>query len=178
LKADGVIGRLGVSVTSPTAAIEALNDPVVNAIQLPFNLLDHRWQAAGVDRFVRQRGDVVVHARSVFLQGVLAAPANVWPAITDIQPDQILANMDELVQHLGRVDRVDLCLAFVRAQPWVHSLVIGVETIDQLNDLVQRFECPALSADEAESVREFFPRLPEELLNPSLWPQKAWSGAR
>ena len=172
LKAEGVIGRLGVSVTSPAEASEALHDSAVNTIQLPFNLLDHRWQAAGVDRLAQQRGDVTVHARSIFLQGVLAASASVWPPVSDVQPSQILVKLDELAQQLGRADRVDLCLAFVRAQSWVHSLVIGVETMNQLHDLVRRFQYPPLSADEADTVRQSLPPMPEELLNPSLWPEK------
>jgi spore coat polysaccharide biosynthesis protein SpsF len=150
--------------------VEALRDPDVQAIQLPFNILDHRWQAAGVDRLAMQRGDVAISVRSVFLQGILAAPASVWPQIPDVHPDQILTRLDEVAHCLGRADRVDLCLAYVRAQPWVHHIVIGVETPDQLRDLVQRFQESALSFAATDTVRQFIPILPESLLNPALWP--------
>lgn len=172
LKAEGVIGRLGVSATSPEEGIEALEDPDVNVIQMPFNILDHRWQAAGIDRLVKQRVDMMVQVRSVLLQGILVAPAGVWPPIPELKPKQIIAQLDKLARCMGRVDRADLCLAYVRAQPWVHSLVIGVEVTNQLLDLIQRFKCPPLSISEAEVVRKSLPTMPEALLNPSCWSHK------
>ncbi len=144
--------------------------PEHQAVQLPFNLLDHRWKSAGIDRLARQRPDVVVYARSVFLQGILAAPAAVWPRVPGVDPGKLLSEIEALAKRAGRVDSVDLSLAFVRAQSWVHSLVIGVETTGQLNDLILRLQSPVPSEAEADGWSQSLPVLPETLLDPSLWP--------
>ena len=59
----GTIGRLGVSVSSPEQAIDALTDQGVGALQLPFNLLDQRWLSAEFQSARMARKDVVVYAR-------------------------------------------------------------------------------------------------------------------
>ena len=87
----GTIRRLGVSVQSPVEVAEALTHPEVEHIQLPFNLLDWRWREAGIIAALEARPDVVVHARSVFLQGLLASgDASVWPVIDGVNADAIL----------------------------------------------------------------------------------------
>jgi len=172
LKDEGVILRLGVSVGSPDEAEAALNDASIQHLQLPFNLLDHRWEAAGIDRLAGQRSDVVIHARSLLLQGILAAKPGIWPSIDGIDASDIVERLEELTRTLRRVTRADLCFAFARAQSWIHGCVVGVESETQLADLLELFERPPLSAVEQETVRRAFPSLPETLLNPACWPAK------
>jgi len=169
---EGVISRLGVSVYSPEEAKAALNDESIQHLQIPFNLLDHRWEAAGIDRLGVQRTDVVIHARSVFLQGILAAQPEFWPQIAGVDASDFVERLEELARRLGRATRADLCLAFARAQSWIHGLVVGVESAVQLADLLQLFQRQPLNAGEREVVRRAFPSAPETLLNPALWPVK------
>ena len=44
LREDGVVAQLGVSVYSPEEALEAIKEPDVTCLQIPFNLLDWRWR--------------------------------------------------------------------------------------------------------------------------------------
>lgn len=172
LKDEGVIGRLGVSVYSPEEAKAALNDEFIQHLQIPFNLLDHRWEAAGIDRLGVQRTDVVIHARSVLLQGILAAQPEFWPQIAGVDASDFVERLEALARKLGRATRADLCLAYARAKSWIHGLVVGVESAVQLADLLRLFQGQPLSAGEQEMVKRAFPSAPETLLNPSLWPVK------
>ncbi len=72
LRREGMIASLGVSVQNTSEALMALASQDVDHIQLAFNILDWRWREAGVIAAIRRRGDVTVHARSIFLQGLLA----------------------------------------------------------------------------------------------------------
>jgi spore coat polysaccharide biosynthesis protein SpsF len=170
LKDQGVIRRLGASVCSPGEAEAALRDPSIQYVQLPFNLLDHRWQAAGIDKMALQRRDVVIHARSVLLQGILAAQPETWPSIAGIDPTEVVDRLEALAHELNRATRADLCLAYVRSQAWIHGLVVGTESATQLLDLLALFRRPPLSVDEQGTIRRTFSSLPESLLNPALWP--------
>lgn len=169
--AAGTIGRLGVSVQSPAELSAALTCPDVQHIQMPFNLLDWRWDDLIGD--VTARPDVVVHVRSVFLQGLLACgdPA-LWPAVEGVDPAFVLGMIGWLVEDLGREDAADLCLAYVRSLDFVAGVVIGLETEAQLERNLRLYRNPPLTSDERECLEICLPRVPEQLLNPALWPKK------
>jgi aryl-alcohol dehydrogenase-like predicted oxidoreductase len=171
-RAAGRIAKLGVSVQSPQEALEALGDDDVSHLQLPFNLLDKRWQEAGVPGACRERGDVCVHVRSVFLQGLLCASAPaLWPHVEGVEPARLVALIASLVRDLGRESAVDLCLAYARGQDFLHGVVIGMESEAQLDSNLRLAQKPALTPDEIRQVDARLPHLPEQLLNPALWPR-------
>ncbi len=165
----GLISRLGVSVSSPEEALIALEDQSVRYIQLPFNLLDRRWGA--VAERAPQRPDVTLVGRSALLQGLLggSVTADRWPVNSGLDVPALLDTLDGLVRELGRADLVDLCLGFVRAQPWLHATVVGTEHADQVRDLCLRFRTPVLTPDECDHVRQALPDAPVDLLDPSRW---------
>jgi spore coat polysaccharide biosynthesis protein SpsF (cytidylyltransferase family)/aryl-alcohol dehydrogenase-like predicted oxidoreductase len=80
LRDEGTIGTLGASVYESREALELLQDPAIAHLQIPMNVLDWRWKASGVDRALAGRSDVVVHARSALLQGLLVSQAAYWPS--------------------------------------------------------------------------------------------------
>jgi len=172
LQGEGVLGLLGASVSSPEEARAALEDPGVRHLQIPFNLLDTRWIRAGTASLAEDRPDVILHARSIFLQGLLLNPATFWPTIPGVNAVQIIQRLDAWVIRLGRIDRMDLCLAYGRSQPWIQNLVLGVETPTQLRELITKCGCKPLLPPEAAEVAVDFVDLPDSLTNPTLWPPR------
>jgi spore coat polysaccharide biosynthesis protein SpsF len=169
LRDQGLISRLGASVYTPEAAKEALQDANVQHLQLPFNILDWRWKRSGFWQIAGSRADVVIHARSALLKGILAAPSKYWPGIPGLDANAIIKKLDELVQHLGRESRTDLCLAFVRAHEGIISIVLGMETLNQLDENLRLFTLPALSSDEYAEAEKYIAPVSERLLDPSKW---------
>lgn len=170
LQAEGKIGALGVSVYSPDDAIAALADPTIHHIQLPLNLLDWRWRSDVFLHAVHSRPDVIVHARSAFLQGLLVGPAGCWPRLEQVDPGRCVETLESLVCELGRRSRADLCIAYVRSHDWITSTVIGVETNAQLDDSMNHFLNPALTTEERAHVEKRISQAPLQLLDPSKWP--------
>jgi aryl-alcohol dehydrogenase-like predicted oxidoreductase len=170
---DGTIERLGVSVQSPQEARVALANPDVCHIQMPFNILDWRWREAGVVALCNERTDVTVHVRSVFLQGLLASgdPA-IWPPIEGVDPAEVLKIVAGLARECGRESIADLCLAYARGQDFVDGVVVGLETEEQLDLNLRLAVKRPLSPEECAAVERRIPRLPEQLLNPALWPKR------
>ena len=168
---QGRIDRLGVSVQSPHEALDALDDPDVGYLQLPFNILDNRWLETGVIDAISGRTDVIVHVRSVLLQGLLAGLADDrWPVIAGVVPNELLGCLRRLVHDLRRLNLADLCVAYVRAQQWIGGLIIGMETTAQLVENLSFFDSDTLSRDEVRVVEKRLPRVPETLLDPARWP--------
>ena len=169
---DGSVAALGVSVGSPQEALDALACRDVRHIQMPFNLLDWRWREAGAVARLERRGDVTVHARSVFLQGLLAAndPA-IWPCIEGVDPPSVLRLVAGLAEEFGRESIADLCLAYARGQSYIDGVVIGLETMEQLDTNLRLSVKRPLAEEECAIVEARVPRLPARLLDPAQWPK-------
>lgn len=161
---DGKIKRLGVSVQTPEQALELLDHPQIESLQVPFNLLDQRLRKANF--FERAKaGRKEVFVRSVFLQGVAFLP-----------PKRLDASLEPLGVPLGDLDRwarnhelsrAGLFLRYARAQG-VH-LVLGCESAEQLRQNLATWRLGALAANHIQEVEALVPELPAALLDPAQW---------
>ena len=169
-KSKGDIEAVGASVQSPAEFTASLSEPRLSIIQMPFNLLDWRWDGAlaELERARRER-PIIVHVRSAFLQGLLLSrdPAH-WARAHCADPSGG-AWLDQLAADFGRRDRVDLCLAFVRAHDFIDGIVLGCETPAQLAANLAAFERPVLSSAQMDDVRRTRPMVSEKVLDPSKW---------
>lgn len=193
----GTVRRCGVSVATYEEALVCLADADVQHIQLPVNLLDRRWrhlhtaksQAENGDasfeevitNAVRKR-DVTVHARSSFLQGVLVNDSKLWPewAVAEGWPQRVLEPLDHLVGELSRASRADLCVAYVRALPWVTHVLIGMRSLEQLAENLALFDsdaCFPLTQAQVATVERQMPEVSARLVSPWLWNGVAWAHA-
>ncbi len=168
LRDEGVLRRVGLSVEQPQDLALALETEELEHLQIPCNLLDHRWAESGLLGRLAARGDLLVHGRSAFLQGLLVAEDEApWRRIG--APLEIKAALQGLVDDLDRESLADLCLAFMRAQGWLDGIVVGAETPAQLEANLRLFTEPALTPDDCETVRRRLPRAPDWLLDPGQW---------
>lgn len=172
LQQEGVIKKLGVSVQNPEEALQAIADPDMQFIQLPFSLLDRRFERSGFPQEAEARQNVVVQARSVLLQGLLVLPMEAWPKISGFNATEIANQISALTKKFSRESIADLCIAYVRSQRWIDCLVVGMENTNQLDKNVALFQNSLLSASQCMEIEETFANIPEELLNPALWINK------
>ncbi|WP_162916825.1 aldo/keto reductase [Dongia deserti] len=174
LKAEGKIGRIGASIYRPEDLSVLLQDPEVGLVQIPFNILDRRWLEPEIQHAIAARPDVILHGRSALLQGLLTIEdAYQWPTADVDLAGRCITGMKTAVAALGRESVADLCFAYARAQPWLAGVVVGAETAAQMAENIRLFRTPALTSDEAAVAVSSLPYpLPEELLNPALWPRR------
>lgn len=168
---EGVIRKIGMSVQTGDELAAALADKEVDHIQLPYNILDGRWESLVSDiQAARAERGLTVHVRSVFLQGLLnsRAPGH-WRQANVADPYPVWSWLDGTSKRFERESVADLCVAFAAAQPWIDGVVIGMETMGQLIENLSLFERAPLSQMELETVRATRPHLGEVSLNPALW---------
>lgn len=168
-KNKGVINKLGGSLVSVKETLEALNQPDVEFIQIPFNILDWRFRSPQVQAAIQNRPDIKIQARSAFLQGVLLSPQEIWPPSPLINPQEIITTLEQTTTQLNRKNVADLCLAYLRSLNWIDGIVIGMETLEQLLYNIDLFKEPLLTTEQISIIENKFTNAPEELLNPSLW---------
>ncbi|MCC5792247.1 MAG: aldo/keto reductase [Legionellaceae bacterium] len=169
LKKAGLIEKIGASIATPGEAMNALLEYHIEYIQCPVNILDWRWHQADFLTALSMRQDVVFFARSVYLQGLLTLDAKAWPRFPEIDIHALNRLLDDFTKRFHRINRRDLCLAYVRGIPWIASLVIGMETEVQLQENMALFENAPLTLDEIETIRQELPLLPENFLDPAQW---------
>lgn len=171
MKDNGTVGTLGASVQSAAELQRALREPEIAVVQLPFNLLDWRWDdIIPLIRTTKTQRRLVIHVRSVFLQGLLVSPdTSIWRRVGGVQLEFVLEWLREQVRALGRESAADLCIAFVRSLDWVDGIVVGAETIAQLEDNVRLFNLPVLSDAHVQAIERSRPIVPARVLDPASW---------
>lgn len=160
------VTRIGVSVQTPAELLDVLQLPDIGHVQLPFNLLDRRWLAGHIVQALNDRPDVVVVARSVFLQGILLSDEN-WPAGFD--GTTTLDAMDEVLNATRSASRAALCVRYALSQPWIDAVVIGAETPEQVAANVSLALQPPLEAGIVAHVVQRVPAGDPCLVDPSRW---------
>lgn len=133
-KSRGLVGKLGVSVYLPQQLESILEHYQIDLVQLPYNIYDQRFVQAGLLDRMKQL-NIEVHARSIFLQGILLMGAEQLPGHFDsIRPHQVL--LHEQFQKLG-LTPLEGCLLYCLAQKQIDKVIIGCETVVQLKELLQ-----------------------------------------
>tara|TARA_R110000824_G_scaffold400686_1_gene608845 strand:- start:13259 stop:14890 length:1632 start_codon:yes stop_codon:yes gene_type:complete len=171
LKQQNLIRQLGVSVQSPDEALLALKFESVEFIQLPFNILDYRWDAV-IDKIslVRQHRPLVIHARSALLQGLLAtSQMDLWERACCTNAIEVIDWLQNKAKEHANCDVVELSLRYVLAQSWIDGVVIGVETRDQLVDNLIKMDVDSKTDTLNNIIIADRPRVPLETLNPANW---------
>jgi len=173
-KRSGTIDKIGVSVDGPASLSRTLEHEDVDVVQLAVNILDHRWARPEVTELLDRRMGVEIHCRSVFLQGVLLRDEEDWPRIEGLDVPRITDRLGDLVTSLGRRDKTDLCLAWIKGPHTLRrhltAVIVGADSLAQLDRNMIDFECAPLTSSDVESVAAAIPLMPESLLNPASWP--------
>ena len=160
LKQQNVVNRLGVSVQTPDEALLALGFEAVALIQLPFNILDYRWDAV-TEKIsqARVQRPLTIHARSALLQGLLTTTnVDLWKQACCSNATEIIRWLRAKADSHADGDVIDLSLKYVYSQDWVDGVVIGVETGKQLSDNLAKMTGETWSDVELSDFRESSPR--------------------
>ena len=140
LMASGQIKKLGVSVYEPDDVTDIIA-PCRQIIQLPLNIFDQRFVLSGAASRLKAEG-AELHARSLFLQGLLLMHPDERPSAFARWKKQ-LAEFDSEVQDSNK-SALSLCLGYARAQEDIARLVIGVNTPEQLMEILDAFQDSAV----------------------------------
>lgn len=161
----GFTENIGISVYSPEKAVQALQTRGIQFVQVPSNVLDRRFEDSGVFRLAEEE-QKHVYVRSIFLQGLLLMPVRELP--------EAMGWARSTLEHLTRLSRSagaskrDLAMGYVKRAYPNAKVVIGVETLGQLEENIQSWQRHAPES-LIRQVRETFYGISEQILNPGLW---------
>ena len=160
-----LVKHIGISVYSPDKALKAIRTEGISSIQIPSNILDRRFETADVfqeaDRKRKQ-----IYVRSIFLQGLLLMEPEDLPS-NMIFANRILREYKSFAEKKG-ISRHLLALGYVRKAYPESRIIIGVETLDQINMNLQSWNA-VIDNRILQEARQIFKSVDIKVLNPFLW---------
>ena len=160
-----LVERIGISVYKPQSAIRALRSKGITLVQIPSNLLDRRFEEAGVLHEAEDCGKQI-YVRSVFLQGLLLLnPGDLPQSMQFAIP--VIERLVSLSKKTG-LSQKQMALGYVKASYPGQKVVFGCETAQQADENIKIWKME-LPGSVIEQIKSEFRNIPEKILNPSYW---------
>jgi Predicted oxidoreductases (related to aryl-alcohol dehydrogenases) len=161
-KRDGLINNLGVSVYTPSEAEKIIRINDFDTIQIPLNIFDQRFLSNWLLKRLKEK-DFTIFSRSVFLQGLFFKDRENLP--TNLTPSKdYLIKLDQLAKK-NKVTISKLALDFVKSIEEIDSIVIGVDSLQQLNQNIKEFEFDNMPCID----KSVFSNIDESIIDPRKW---------
>jgi aryl-alcohol dehydrogenase-like predicted oxidoreductase len=156
--------RIGVSVYLNEEIEMLADDEIVSVIQLPFNLLDNDLLRGDTIRKASAKSKII-HTRSAFLQGLFFKEVDDTNGVVKRLKVQ-LTEIRKIASDY-KINLRDLALNYCLAQGYIDSVIVGVDSVDQLSNNLNSLQAD-VSVELVERINRI--RIDDiELLNPALW---------
>lgn len=138
-----------------------------DAVQIPVNIFDWNQIENGGIKKIQEAG-MMIFVRSVYLQGlVFREPEDIEPRMEFCR--ETLEKFRKLCKKY-MMSPAELALSYALSIPGVTSLVLGSETVEQVEQNVELVEkVPVLTGEQMEEIRQNFRHTDQRILNPGLW---------
>ena len=168
---DAILNRItqntGVSVYTPEEAKWAVSDPLVNILQLPFNIIDKRWINSGVFDICHKK-QIKVFVRSIYLQGLVFMDEKSLIEKNMKWTFPYLKSLHELINKTG-YKLEPLTFHLINASCPDCTIIFGVDSVKHLNSNIMHIIKSKDIDIDALKWWTNLPDFPERLLNPTLW---------
>ncbi|MFT4927990.1 MAG: aryl-alcohol dehydrogenase-like predicted oxidoreductase [Phenylobacterium sp.] len=165
LKAQGLVKKIGVSVYYPKQASTLSQRYDLDLIQCPLNLFDQSFIHSGCIDQLKSKG-IEVHARSLFLQGLLLMdPLVLGEYFAPYQP--LFERLSTFCREMN-ITRQVAALKMAHVHQGVDKIVVGVCSQQQLEEVVQAYQLAKQIDFDVAPLRCH----EEALTSPFLWPQQ------
>jgi len=160
LKADGRVGRIGVSIYAPSELDVLMEHAELDLVQAPYNVIDRRLDTSGwLDRLCE--ANVEVHTRSAFLQGLLLMPPQERPP-SFLPWNGTLSAWDRWLVEIDQT-AIGAALNFAVHDARISRVLVGIDDNTQLLQILAALDLPYFAAPE------FLASDDPALVNPSNW---------
>ena len=133
IKSSGYVNNIGVSIYNQEDLMD-LPLEILDIVQLPCSLYNQDpITKESIDEITRF--NIKVHARSIYLQGLLVTPAEKWPRGISRELKAHHYELEKLASSKNTT-LIDLALGWAKSQNWIEAVVIGVTTLEELEELM------------------------------------------
>lgn len=161
----GYAKKSGLSIYEPDEAVDCYESGLVDFIQAPYSIFDHRMKKSGVLDHSK-RGACEIHTRSAFIQGLIIMNEENVPFFLD-KAKPIVKKITSICESEG-ISRTHLALQYVKRESGISHLVFGVDSLEQLKEDISLFN-KDLPNDLISKIGNEFDNIEADIVMPSLW---------
>ena len=159
LKKKGLIKKIGVSFYNPADLINIVKNFDLDFVQVPVNLFDKRFLDNRIICLLNKK-KIEIHARSVFLQGLLLN--------TKLIPEKFLkwkSDFNELNYFLkcNQLLNLEACTNFVLQNKHLDKVVFGINSAEHIKQIIKSINFKKINFSKLKFSKDL------KLINPSLW---------
>ena len=163
-KKNKIVNKIGVSIYEKKELEEILKIFKPDIIQCPINIFDNRLTK---NNFLKRVSDksIEIHARSIFLQGLLLQDGNKIPE--EFSKFEKLFKKWENWLKLNNLNSLEACIMYTNFISEVTKIVVGINSAVQLKEIIKyknkniKFEIP-----------KWQNTIDKELIDPRKWKKK------
>jgi aryl-alcohol dehydrogenase-like predicted oxidoreductase len=162
-KHAGRVKKIGATIYSIHEALSLLENYDLDVIQLPLSVFDQRALQGFFLKELHDKG-IEIHARSVFLQGILLADVKTLPQFFQNFSSQLIRF--EKFCHANQLTKLQACLDFVFSVKEVDCILVGVHSLANFQEILSSLDIQG-SYDYTQCAQN-----DKQLIDPRLWPRK------
>ena len=159
-KSLGLIANFGYSIYNFSNLKKMCKKFKPDIIQCPYNIFDRRLVIKDYLNFLKREG-IEIHARSVFLQGLLLMPLKKLPKFH--RKWKNLFNKWENWLSKNKLDPVEACLNFALQTEEIDKFVLGFNSLIHLKQILRT------KVEKKIIFPKYIMSNDKKLINPNLW---------
>jgi aryl-alcohol dehydrogenase-like predicted oxidoreductase/RimJ/RimL family protein N-acetyltransferase len=154
LKRNNIVSKVGISIYNFRILKKVISKFNIDVIQIPYNLVDRRIEKY---RKILHAKNILLYARSIFLQGSLLKKVKQIKELTDIY--------EKVRKFTKKTKQTNLhaCLNFVLNNDLIDKIIVGVRNSEEMNQLINFKLNPKISSIKFSKNEKLF------AYNPSKW---------
>jgi len=133
IKLCGLVEKIGVSIYDPVDLAKLIKVMRLDIVQAPVNLIDRRLEHSNWMQRLYSEG-IEIHARSIFLQGLLLLPQKKIPDKFS-RWSYLWSSWHEELKNKG-VSQLAACLSYPLSLKEIDRVIIGIDCLNQLKQLI------------------------------------------
>lgn len=161
LKKKGLVQKIGVSVYNEEQINYIINNFEIDLIQIPINLFDQRLLKSGCLVKIKAK-NIEIHARSIFLQGLLLMRGGQLHKYFDPIKNDILNYYQTL--EVSRINKLEGAIGFVKNIKEIDYAIFGMNNGDHFLEIIS-----ACNANLKDFDYLRFAINDEKFVNPAKW---------
>jgi len=155
-----VIEGVGISIYSPAELDEMIHLFPINLVQAPFNPIDDRMITSGWINKLKEM-NIELHARSIFLQGLLLAGKESIPN-QFVRWNPLFRKWHEWLAEKN-LSPLEACLRYALGYSQIDKVVIGVNNLSHIKEILSAVDDGFLEISGELRCQDL------DLINPSHW---------
>ena len=165
IKQKGYIKTAGASVYSPEEAMLALESPYIDCIQIPYNIIDKRFDKYGFfEKAIKY--NKTIFCRSMLLQGLfLIDPEKAEERVKT--SGAVVKTYQNFCSRYG-ISPLEMAIGYMKQKKGVDYIVFGVDNLNQLKEQLE-LQKIIIPEDAVKEADELFKDVDDFVLDPRQW---------